>query len=167
MASASISTDASRGRLDDVRPFRALALLVLGAFAGLFAAARVLRYALPSRGDTESDEVALVAIFDGVNVKSRASAFRGGTMLSWFGGIAVDLRDAQLAPGARLSLHSLVGGIAIRIPPGWRVESNLRALAGGVAIDAPEPDDADAPRLTLDGLALVGGIAVGTKPPGP
>jgi hypothetical protein len=150
-----------------VRPFRALGLLLLGAFAGLFATARVLRHALPSRGDAESDEVALVAIFDGVNVKSRASAFRGGTMLSWFGGIAVDLRDAQLAEDAHLSLHSVVGGIAIRIPPGWRVESNLRALAGGVAIDASEPDDADAPRLTLDGLALVGGIAVGTKPPGP
>jgi hypothetical protein len=150
-----------------VRPFRALGLLVLGAFAGLVAAGRVLRHALASRGDAESDEVALVAIFDGVNVKSRASAFRGGTMLSWFGGIAVDLRDAQLAEGAHLSLHSLVGGIAIRIPPGWRVESNLRALGGGIAIDAPEPDDADAPRLTLDGFALLGGIAVGTKPPGP
>jgi hypothetical protein len=150
-----------------VRPFRALGLLVLGGLAGVFAAARVLRHALPSRGDAESDEVALVAIFDGVNVKSRSSAFRGGTMLSWFGGIAVDLREAQLAPGARLSLHSLAGGIAIRIPPGWRVESNLHALAGGVAIDAPEPDDADAPRLTLEGFAVVGGIAVGTKPPGP
>jgi hypothetical protein len=147
-----------------VRPFRVLGLLVLGAFAGLFAAGRVLRYALPSRGAAESDEVALVAIFDGVNVKSRATAFRGGTMLSCFGGIAVDLREAQLAPDARLSLHSVVGGIAIGIPPGWRVESNLQALGGGVTIDAPEPDDPDAPRLTLDGFALVGGIAVGTKP---
>jgi hypothetical protein len=150
-----------------VRPFRALGLLVLGAFAGVFLAGRLLRRALPSRGDADSDEVALVAIFDGVNVKSRASAFRGGTMLSWFGGIAVDLREARLADGAHLALHSIVGGIAIRIPPGWRVESNLRALAGGVAIDAPVPDDPDAPRLTLDGVALVGGIAVGTKPPGP
>lgn len=140
---------------------------MLGAFAGVFAAARALRPAFPSRGDAESDEVALVAIFDGVNVKSRASAFRGGTMLSWLGGIAVDLRDAQLAPDARLSLHSIFGGITIRIPPGWRVESNLHALGGGVAIDAPQPDDADAPRLTLDGFALAGGIALGSKPPGP
>ena len=150
-----------------MRALRVFGLLVLGAFAGLFAAGRVLRYALPSRGAAESNEVALVAIFDGLNVKSQAPAFRGGAMLSWFGGIAVDLREAQLAPDARLSLHSLVGGIAIRIPPGWRVESNLRALAGGVAIDAPEPDEPDAPRLILDGIAVVGGIAVGTKPPGP
>lgn len=155
------------GSLGKVRPLRALGLLSLGAFAGAFAAARVVRHALPSRGDAESDEVALVAIFDGVNLKSRATAFRGGSMLSWFGGIAVDLRDAQLAPDARLSVHSLLGGIAIRVPPGWHVESNVHALAGGVAIDAPAPDEPGAPRLVLDGFALLGGVAVGTKSPGP
>jgi hypothetical protein len=150
-----------------MRLLRSLVLVELGAWAGMAAAAALVKRAVPSRGDEESDEVALVAVFDGVNVKSRARAFRGGSMLSWFGGVAVDLREAELADGARLSLHSVLGGIAIRIPPGWRVESNLRALAGGVAIDAPEPDDPEAPRLVLDGLAVLGGIAVGTKPPGP
>jgi hypothetical protein len=66
------------GSLGAVRVLRSLVLLLLGAFAGVFAAGRVVRHALPSRGDAESDEVALVAIFDGVNVKSRATAFRGG-----------------------------------------------------------------------------------------
>jgi hypothetical protein len=155
------------GSLGKVRVLRALGLLSLGASAGIFGTARVMRHALPSRGDAESDEVALVAIFDGVNLTSRSTAFRGGSMLSWFGGIAVDLRDVQLAADARLSLHSLFGGIAIRIPPGWRVESTMHALAGGVAIDAPEPGEQDAPTLVLDGFALLGGIAVGTKPPGP
>jgi hypothetical protein len=150
-----------------MRPLRALGLLSLGTVAGIAVSARAVRSAIPSRGDPESDEVALVAIFDGVSLKSRATSFRGGSMLSWLGGIAVDLRDAQLAERAKLSLHSLLGGIAIRIPPGWRVESNLHALVGGVAIDVPEPDDPDAPRLVLDGLAVLGGIAVGTKPPGP
>lgn len=146
---------------------RATGLFGLGALAGVVGAARLLRHALHSRGDAESDEVALVAIFGGVNLESRSEAFRGGSMFSWFGGIAVDLRDVQLAEGARLSLHSLVGGIAIKIPPGWRVESRLRSVAGGVAIDAPEPDDPDAPQLVLDGMAMLGGIAVGAKPPGP
>lgn len=150
-----------------VRLLRAMLLLKLGFWVGMVATAALLKRALPSRGDADSDELALVAIFDGANVRSRSRAFRGGTMLSWFGGIAVDLREAELAPGAHLTLHSIVGGIAIRIPPGWRVESNVRALAGGVAIDAPDPGDPNAPRLTLDGAALVGGIAVGTKPPGP
>lgn len=144
-----------------MRPFRTLALIALGAFAGFAAAAAVVKRALPSRGDEESDEVALVAIFDGVELKSRASAFRGGSMLAWFGGIAVDLREATLAEGAHLSLHALNGGIAIRVPPGWRVESRAHALAGGVDVRAA--DDGTGPTLTVDGLALFGGIAIGAK----
>ena len=95
----------------------------------------LLKRAFPSRGDEESDEVRLVAILDGIELRSRAQAFRGGSMFTWLGGIAVDLREAQLAPGAHLEVGSLVGGIAIRVPIGWRVESDVQSLGGGVAID--------------------------------
>ena len=147
-----------------MRFLRAIALTALVFWAGMAAAASFVKRALPSRGDAESDEVALVAIFDGVELKSRATAFRGGSMLSWYGGVAVDLREAQLAPGgAHLNVHSLFGGIAIRVPPGWRIESTVKAVSGGVAIGVPETDDSDAPTLTLDGFAAFGGIAVGAK----
>ena len=147
-----------------MRPIRALSLLILGAFAGFVAAAAALRRVLPSRGDAESDEVALVAVLNGVALKSRATAFRGGTMLAWFGGVAVDLREATLdAGGARLSIHSFFGGVAIRVPPGWRIESSMHALMGGVDVGAPEPEDAAAPTLTVEGLALFGGIAIGAR----
>jgi len=122
-----------------------------------------MKRAFPSRGDAESDEVRLVAILDGVAIKSRAAAFRGGSMFSWLGGIAFDLREATLAPGAQLELGSLFGGIAVRVPPGWRVISEVTALAGGVAIDVPEPDAEDAPTLRLSGYSAFGGIAVGAK----
>src|SRR5262249_56850943 len=85
----------------------------------------------------ESGGVALVVVFDGIDMKSRAKAFRGGSMLSWFGGIAVDLREAELAPGARLSVNTLFGGIAIRTPSTWRIESTTKVIFGGV--DAPSP----------------------------
>jgi hypothetical protein len=126
-------------------------------------AAAFVKRAVPSYGDEETNEVSLVAIFDGIDLKSRASAFRGGSMLSWFGGIAVDLREAQLAPGARLKVHAMFGGIAIRIPEGWRVESNAKAILGGVDTRTIGADDPDAPTLTLDGFAAFGGVAVGTK----
>ena len=143
-------------------PVRALSLVTLGGFAGFAASAAVLRRALPSRGDAESDEVALVAIYNGIDLKSRAEAFRGGSMLAWFGGIAVDLREATLAPGAHLSVNSLFGEVAIRVPPGWRVESKEPyALAGGVDVRRRTWRTRPRPRCTLDGLALFGGIAVG------
>jgi hypothetical protein len=146
-----------------MRPLRGLLLFELGAWAGMLGAAAFVRRSVPSRGDEESDELELVAVFDGIELTSRARAFTGGSMLAWFGGIDVDLREVELAPGAQLSLHTLFGGISIKTPPTWRVESGLKALAGGVDARTPARDDPDAPVLRLTGTALFGGIAVGAK----
>lgn len=146
-----------------MRFLRTLATFVLGLYAGFAAAAALTKRMLESRGDEESDEVALVAIFDGVQLESRSRAFRGGSMLSWYGGIDVDLTQAELAPGAHLKLTAIFGGVSIRIPPGWRVELTPKALMGGIDARARDADDPDAPTLTIDGLAVFGGIAVGAK----
>lgn len=141
---------------------RSLAIFKLGVWAGMVVAAAFVRHAVPSQGDEESDEVALVAVLNGIELKSRATAFRGGSMLAWFGGISVDLREAELAAGAHLSVNSLFGGIAIKTPPGWRVESRVRMIAGGVDTRTPAADDPAAPVLVIEGRALFGGIAVGS-----
>jgi hypothetical protein len=146
-----------------MRLLRSVLIFKLGLWAGMMAAAAFAKRAVPSRGDEDSDELALVAVFDGVDLESRAKAFRGGSMLAWYGGIQVDLRGAQLAPGAVLSVHALYGGIEIRVPPAWRVESKVKALAGGVDARTPAADDPDAPVLTLEGMALFGGIQVSAK----
>jgi hypothetical protein len=147
-----------------MRALRTIVVLKLGFWLGMFAAASFVKRAVPSHGDEESDEVALVAIRDGFELTSHAKAFRGGSLLAWFGGIEVDLREAELAPGARLSVHTLFGGVELRVPPEWRIESNAKVLNGGVAIPTVAPEDPSAPLLTLDGLAVFGGIAVGQKP---
>jgi Cell wall-active antibiotics response 4TMS YvqF len=149
-----------------VRLLRGVLLFKLGFWAGMVASAALLKRVLPSRGDEDSDELGLVAIMNGIELKSRSRAFRGGSMFSWLGGIAVDLREVELAENAHLDVHSAFGGIAIRVPPGWRVESNVTSLAGGVAVDVPEPDAAEAPTLRLDGFSAFGGVAVGAKADG-
>src|SRR5262245_42548646 len=135
---------------------RGLALFKLGALVGMIGAAAALKRALPSRGDESSDDLALVAILDGVELKSRAGAFRGGSMLAWLGGIEVDLREAELAPGARLTANAIFGGIEILVPPHWRVESEATAIVGGVDTPATPGDDA-APGWRGGGLAGLGG----------
>jgi len=154
----------AQGYAAAVRLLRALFLFKLGFWAGTIASALLMKRMFPSRGDAESDEVALVAILGGVALKSRAQAFRGGSMFSWLGGIAVDLREAQLAPDAHLDVGSLFGGIAIRVPPGWRADSDVKSFGGGVAVNAPEPEPDGAPTLRLDGFSAFGGVAVGAKP---
>jgi hypothetical protein len=146
-----------------MRPIRGLLLFKLGAWLGMMGAAAFVRRAVPSYGDEESDELGLVAVFNGIELTSRATALRGGSMLAWFGGISVDLREAELAPGAQLTLHTLFGGIEITTPPDWRLESEVTALAGGVDARSPASGDPDAPMLRLTGKALFGGIMVGAK----
>jgi hypothetical protein len=148
-----------------MRLLRTLLTFKLGVYAGLAIAAALMKRTLESRGDEVSDEVALVAVFDGQKLRSRSQAFRGGSMLAWYGGIDVDLTEASLAPGARLKLTTIFGGISIRIPPGWRVERRTKALMGGIDVRDRDADDPDAPTLTIDGLAVFGGIAVGAKKP--
>lgn len=143
-----------------MRLLKSIGLLVVGFYAGLLAAAALVKRVLPSRGDAESDEVALVAIFGGIELASSAQAFRGGSMFAWYGGVAVDLRQATLAPGAKLTTSALFGGVAVKVPAGWRIEHTARAFAGGVAVDAPEPDDPQAPTLVVDATAGFGGVAI-------
>ena len=147
-----------------MRFLRGLLLFKLGFWAGSIASAQLVKRAFPSRGDEESDEVRLVAVLNGIELRSRAQAFRGGSMFTWLGGIAVDLSETRLAPDAHLDLVSLVGGIALRVPAGWRVESDMQSLGGGVAVDVPTPDADDAPTLRVTGFTAFGGIAVGVKP---
>jgi hypothetical protein len=40
----------------------------------------------------------------------------------------------------------------------------VSSLAGGVAVNAPVPEAADAPTLRLDGFTMFGGVAVAAKP---
>jgi hypothetical protein len=147
-----------------VRAVGKLGLVFLGVWGGFMAAAAVVKRTVPSRGDAASDEVALVAVFDGVELRSEAKGFRGGSMLAWYGGVDADLREATLAPEARLSVAAIFGGIGLRVPPGWRVESTMRSIAGGVGVSGEDPDDPEAPLLVVDGYALFGGVGVSRTP---
>jgi len=142
------------------RLIRTLFLLLVGTIAGFAGAAAVLRTTLTSRGDEESDEVALVAIFNGIELESRSASFRGGTALAWFGGISLDLRDATLAPAAEIDVRAMFGGLAIRVPPTWRVDASGTAIAGGVDNSAAKPSGPDAPTLVVRAATAFGGISV-------
>jgi hypothetical protein len=150
-----------------VRRLRSPSSFKVGVLVGLCAAAALVRSAVPSRGDEESDELALVAVFDGIDLWSRARAFAGGSLLAWFGGINVDLTDADpAAGGARLNVHTLCGGIELTVPADWQVESRVKVVVGGA--NAPKRDQAgEGPVLVVDGLVILGGVNVTAAPPVP
>ena len=147
------------------RLLRTFLVFELGAWVGSITSAALAKRVLPSHGDEESDDLALVAILGGIELESRAKAFRGGSMIAWFGGVEVDLRKATLAPDAKLTIGALFGGVEVTVPTGWRVVHTARGFAGGMSVDVDEPEDPNAPTLILEISTAFGGVSLGSSPP--
>lgn len=129
-------------------------------------ATEIFKRRMPSRGDEQSDEVALVTIRGGRELRSRATSFRGGSVLTVMGGTRLDLRGASPVPdGAHLRLRTYAGGTEVVVPDTWRVQMEGRAIVGGHDVGVPRPDrlPENAPRLSIEALTLAGGTAVSAR----
>ena len=147
---------------------RVIARLIALLLGGVVVAAAL--WTIPARAakrrfvaidDPDADEVRLGAIFESVMFRSTSDRFRGGTLVSWYGGGVIDLRSATLDPaGARLEVKAIFGGGQILVPDAWRVTTNVRGI-GGVGDSRRKTDRAlDAPHLTIEGVVLFGGYGV-------
>lgn len=140
--------------------------LIVGAFIATTVvaaiAAAVAKRQFVSSGTADSDEIDLVAIYDSAALKSTSQAFRGGSVLAWFGGVDLDLRGATLDPaGADLTVRAIFGGGRVIVPDDWVVDIRIGSIAGGAG-DArpPRVRPPDAPLLVIDGFALFGGVGI-------
>ena len=151
-------------------PLKLLVRVVVLAFvativAAMVGAARAKREA-PPLPDAADDLVDLQAIFDSLDFHSTATAFRGGTLTTWFGGGNLDLRDATLDPmGARLEVRAIFGGGSILVPDEWDVSVRVKGIGGAGDARPARDRGADAPRLEIEGIALFGGFGVVSELP--
>ncbi len=116
----------------------------------------------PPLPDAAADEIDLAAVMDGAKLASTAAAFRGGRVISWYGGVDLDLREATLDPaGARLEIRTVFGGTSVTVAPGVPVRISGPALFGGAinTTGAAEPTP-DAPGVEITGFTLFGGLQV-------
>ena len=124
--------------------------------------AQLAKRIIPEVGQPDSDLFQVVSILDGRKWVSTADRLRSGTVITAMGGSEIDLRRAALdEPGAHLRLVTIMGGVEVRVPSGWRVVSRARAFMGANDVKRALDDlPGDAPVLTIDGATLMGGVAV-------
>jgi hypothetical protein len=98
---------------------------------------------------------------------SRATAFQGADVTNVMGRATLDLQDATLAPGASavVQVYSAMGGVVVRVPPTWTVDSGAISALGAVRDERDRPIDAEAtatpaPRLVLRGLIIFGRLTI-------
>ncbi len=151
------------------RLMRLASFLLFGWFLFVFGAMAYARLKGPSptQPEPDADEIDLVATFGPLDYRSTSSAFRGGTVATWFGGGTLDLRDATLAAeGATLRVSALFGGGNLIVPADWRVETHLVGV-GGAGDGRPDGNPpVGGPTLRLEGTVVFGGWGVTSEAPG-
>jgi predicted membrane protein len=121
-------------------------------------ASQALPDALSEEGSQRMDAFALLG---GVHRVSRTTDFRGGSASAALGGCDIDLREASMPEGGSAVLDTLaiMGGIEVRVPEDWSVETRGMAVLGGFEDKTRRPLD-DRKKLIITGLAVMGGVEV-------
>jgi len=123
----------------------------------------------PKRPHTvNSDTINNTVIFSGGDVNIVSQDFKGGELSAIFGGLEVDLRQADISSHEPVIIDVFVafGGVDIKVPDDWVVEVKGLPLFGGwdnkhKAAKMGFANVTDAPkRLILKSLVMFGGLDV-------
>lgn len=103
---------------------------------------------------------------------TRAGAWvpaRDNWVVNVIAGSVLDLREAQLGPGAtEIHVISIIGGVQILVPPDVRVECSGIGIIGSFEHKptVPSTTDPEAPVIRVNGVAIIGGVKVSVRYPG-
>lgn len=114
----------------------------------------------PPRVADANSTLSAMAILGGVSRGNNSRAFRGADLLAIMGGLQIDLRQAAIHGEAVIEVFVIWGGIEIRVPEDWTVESRIVPLMAGVEDKTRPPQGASTHRLILRGFALMGGVEI-------
>ncbi|KUL35701.1 hypothetical protein ADL22_26220 [Streptomyces sp. NRRL F-4489] len=117
--------------------------------------------------DDAPGETTGIAVLSGFERKGRWTIGRRFTAVCCLGGGEIDLRDADFAArDVEIAIWAVLGGVTVIVPPGVEVVSRGAGVMG--SFDTGEdatPADPGAPRVTLSGMALMGGVEVRRRLP--
>jgi len=106
------------------------------------------------------------AVFCGMRRKIISKHFKGGDVISCFGGVEIDLTQADVQGNAIIDASVIVGGLRLFVPASWDVRVNMTNVIGGVddrrevAGIMPDPNKT----LTLTGAVVMGGVEIRSFP---
>jgi len=108
----------------------------------------------------ESGYIEMNRVFSGSKERIDFKNFKGGEINGVFGGIELDLSDAQLAEGTNyLELNSVFGGVVLIVPIEWKIELRQTQVFGSFEDNRPKPGfEVDENRvLIIEANAVFGG----------
>jgi len=107
-----------------------------------------------------ADTTNISAYFSSNETRSDSRHYQGGAISTTFGGVELDLRDAVIKDSATLNVSVIFGGLELRVPREWRIQSNVVAIIGGVDGKSNNEPQPNAPTLIINGDVIFGGIDI-------
>ena len=101
-------------------------------------------------------------VFSGTEQVILDPFFKGGTIEAVFGGMELDLRRTSLPEGETfLYIRAVFGGVEIKAPDDWHIETRSESFCGGVSDDRSKHQQIDFSRkLIVAANAIFGGVAI-------
>jgi hypothetical protein len=107
----------------------------------------------------------IVAIFSGAERTGRWLVEANTNVVSVFGGVQLDLRQAVLSQReVTINIVAIMAGVEVVVPPGVRVVNSIAEIFSGCTTPSDDTVAGDAPIIRLTGFALFSGVAVKRKP---
>jgi len=112
---------------------------------------------------SQDDFVNSTNIFSGTKKVVLSKNFKGGEIVSVFGGCEIDLTQADMTGPADLEVTAIFGGATLIVPSNWAINhSETVTIFGGIGDKrriAPSPD-APSKTLILRGTMIFGGMEI-------
>ena len=123
---------------------------------------------LPERGTAVDPRTTLdeAIVFGGIERRITSQDFQGGRVNAVFGGVEIDLTEANIqSEEAILEINAVFGGVELRVPYTWQVAFRGSPIFGGITDKthtrpAAGPNDPKPKILVLTGSVVFGGIEV-------
>jgi predicted membrane protein len=140
---------------------------VLLVVIGVWMVLRPTRHLSEKLRATDGEDVDILdawALFGGAERQVTSQQFKGGKATALFGGIEIDLRQANLAEGEHaLDLTALFGGIEVTLPEGWDVWVTGSPIFGGIDDKRSRQKQtgvASRGRLHINAFVMFGGVDI-------
>jgi len=110
---------------------------------------------------TGEEVIDVVAVFGAVKKNIYAKNFKGGEVVTVFGGSEINLTHADFTGEIKIEVVNIFGGTTLIIPPHWQIRSEAVAVFGGIEDKRPRPAGISTDKvIVLDGFVMMGGIDI-------
>lgn len=104
------------------------------------------------------DVIEEISVFGGRERMVHSDRFKGGEIISVFGGSKLDLTHATIAPdGAEIEIVSVFGGSTLLVPADWNVKLEVLNIFGGYSDKRMRASVDTSKVLVIKGVAIFGG----------